>query len=230
MPGARLSDRGEKNLLLATGGIALLIWLTPMLRPALLPLVYLNTHLHELCHGIAAVATGGVVHHIEVHGSGSGLTVTLGGWPVAISSAGYFGASLFGAVMVVMSSSQRGARTALLTLGTILTLGLVLWVRGDAIGFGSGVLWIVVLFALAKFATGNWLIFAAQFLGMTQCLAAAQSLGDLVFISTISGARSDAHNMYLETGIPPLFWAIVWILFSGIACVIAVAMAWKRSK
>ncbi len=230
MPAPRLSEKGEKNLLLASGGIALFFWITPMLRPALLPLVYLNTHLHELCHAIAAVASGGLVHHIEVHAIGSGLTVTLGGWATAISSAGYFGASLFGAAMVVMGSTQRGARIALWTLGALIAVGLALWVRGDLVGVVSGVFWVAVLFAIASFAKGNWLIFCAQFLGMTQCLAAAQSLGDLMIISTIRGAHSDAHNMYQETGIPPLFWAIVWMLFSAGVFVTALALTWRRSK
>lgn len=225
-----LTLKGERKLLLGAGGVALLLWLSPQLQFAVLPLIYLNTHLHEIFHAVAAVVTGGIVAEIRVLGNGSGMTLTAGGIFPIISSAGYVGAAAFGAVMVAKGTTARGAKAVLLSLCIVIALGLILWVRGDLIGIASGVFWVGALIAIIKLATGAWLIFWAQFLGLTQCLAAAESLADLFFISRFRDAASDAHNMYVATGIPPLFWAIVWILFSAGVCVAALALAWRGSK
>lgn len=230
MHGIALTAHGERKLLIGAGAVSLVLWLSPQLQFAMLPLVYLNTHLHEICHAVAAVATGGIALEIRVLANGSGMTTTAGGMCAMVSSAGYIGASMFGAFMVAKGTTAKGARAALLTLCVVLALGLALWVRGDVVGIISGLFWIVVVFAIVKLATGAWLIFWTQFLGLTQCIAAAESLGDLLFISRVSHAHSDAHNMYIATGIPPVFWAVVWTLFSALVCVAALAHAWRRSK
>jgi len=51
-------DRQRKATVLAAV-IAIATWLVPMLRPIVLPLLYLNTHLHELCPSGGAVENRG---------------------------------------------------------------------------------------------------------------------------------------------------------------------------
>ena len=51
----------------------------PILKWGLFPFDILNTHLHEMFHAIATIATGGRVDHIKVYNNCAGVTWSLGG-------------------------------------------------------------------------------------------------------------------------------------------------------
>ena len=53
--------------------LTLVSWFILPLQLVLLPLQFLNTHLHEMAHAITAVATGGEAHFIAVYGDASGV-------------------------------------------------------------------------------------------------------------------------------------------------------------
>ena len=92
--------------ILVAGAVTLLLWLVPGAHLILLPLQYLDTHLHEMSHALATVFTGGSVETIQVYGNGSGVTQSLGvhHW-VIVASAGYVGASLIGAALIFFTSA-----------------------------------------------------------------------------------------------------------------------------
>ena len=64
--------RRDQWTLLGASLASVALWATPLLRPFALPLIYLNTHIHELCHAVTTIATGGAVENIIVLGDGSG--------------------------------------------------------------------------------------------------------------------------------------------------------------
>jgi hypothetical protein len=129
--------------------ISVILPFVPLARYVLLPFTYLNTHLHEIFHALAAVATGGSVANIQVFANGEGVTRTYGGFGPIISSAGYVGASLFGSIMIIGASKANNARTWLRLLGMILLVVNVVWVRGDWVGWITGFVWAGGLIALA---------------------------------------------------------------------------------
>ena len=53
--------------------------------------------LHEVCHGLAALATGGSIVSLDVQWE-HGLAMTLGGWYPVVSMAGYVGTAAVGAL------------------------------------------------------------------------------------------------------------------------------------
>lgn len=206
--------KARRNTLLVAGVILGVLQMVPYGRLVLLPVFYLNTHLHEICHAIAAWLTGGSVARILVHADGSGETYTLGGVSPIIASAGYVGAAALGAALVLASRKEAASRGALGLLAGAQALSLVLLVRGDVVGLASGVLWLLLLIAGARRLSGDALTGFVGFLGLAQGLQSLASLSDLLQISLLPRTNSDAQNMARMTGVPALLWALIWAAFS----------------
>ncbi|MCW5942131.1 MAG: M50 family metallopeptidase [Fimbriimonadaceae bacterium] len=220
--------RSDQKLLLLAGLVALAVWASPNARPFLLPLVYLNTHLHEFCHALAGWLSGGHPHYILVNADGSGVTPTSGGSLALVAAAGYVGTSVIGALMVLMAASERGAKQALSVMAAALMVSLVLLVRGDGVGLAAGVVWIVLTLLMARFLKRDTAVFAAQFLGLQLCLTSGEAFSTLFQVSTV-GMASDAQIMADNTAIPAIVWASAWFLFSSLAVLAALKTAWSRS-
>lgn len=199
----------------------------PVARQVLLPVLYLNTHLHELSHALVAQFTGAEVEKIVVNANGSGLTPVMGGNILLIASAGYIGASVFGVAMIYFGRSEKGARWTLGMVAALLSLSMLIWVRGDAVGVVSGFGWIVALALGAIFLRGKVSVFFCQFLGLQQCLDAALSLLALVKLSEATEVHSDASILQAATGIPSVVWALGWTAFSLGLMFLALRKSWK---
>ena len=222
-------NRATKMQLLAALA-SLILWALPGAGMILLPLELLNTHIHELCHAVVALATGGDVEYIKVFSTGSGVTPVRGGSPLLTASAGYVGAAVLGGLILLFSRSEKGARNVLFGAAAALTLSMLFWVKGDIAGVASGLLWIFLLFAMGKGLKGDSLIFAAQFLGIQQCLRSVQSLYVLLHINATSNLHNDAKVAEMVSGIPSLIWALGWCLVSGAAMAAAFAPSLRSAR
>ena len=225
----RSLDRSQK-LLLAAGATSAVLWALPGFGIVTLPLVYLNTHIHELCHALAAAATGGMAERIVVNANGNGTTLTSGGWDLAISSAGYVGASLIGAFIIAMARNPKGAKSVLTGLAVFLALGMALWVRGGAVGIAAGIGWVVLLLAGAYQLQGATLLFFAQFIGVQQSLTSVLGLYILFKINVQTGLENDALSAQQVSGVPALIWALLWIGISGLGLWAGLRFAWGSNR
>ncbi len=198
--------------LLILGIFSLALWLIPETRPLLQPLIYLNTHIHELCHALSAWATGGRPDRIEVFSSGSGLTPVTGGSLIVVASAGYVGAAIIGGLLLFASSKGIYSKRALVALGAALLFSLVALVRADTVGIVSAVLWIALLFGIAKKGKPVLQQNTVTFLGIQQCLTSTYSLFILQKLTVAQDLQNDAGIMQEISHIPALFWAITWSL------------------
>jgi hypothetical protein len=139
--GKKLSLNGMFGL----AALAFLMWVIPVTQPLLIPLIYLNTHIHEFCHAIIALGTGGSVQYIKVFTNGSGVTPVSGGNLLLIASAGYVGSAISGGWLVACCRSEKNAKNALIGLGGMMVLSMIVFVRGDLVGLLSGAAWAAVL-------------------------------------------------------------------------------------
>ncbi|HVT13802.1 MAG TPA: M50 family metallopeptidase [Fimbriimonadaceae bacterium] len=219
--------RPHQSTLVLAAVVSVVLWLVPYCGWLLLPLVYLNTHIHEMCHALIAVGTGGQVEFIRVFANGGGVTPVMGGNLTLISTAGYIGATIIGGLMIWFSRSEKGSATMLRILAVLLLISLLMWVRGDWVGLLSSVFWIAALFAIPSLLKRNQLVFAAQFLGLQQCLNSIQGLYVLLKISAYGGPDSDATNMARYTGIPAMFWALLWGAIGLGMLWVTLRSAWK---
>jgi len=209
--------------------LSIILPFVPVLKWGLLPFDLLNTHLHELFHALATIASGGQVEHIEVYMTGAGVTLSRGGFVPLILMSGYLGASLFGASMVMACKTSRVAMIWLRILGGMVLASNILWVRGDIVGFSLGVAWPIVIFLCSSRLKGESILFAAQFLAVQQCLNSVKSLRDLVLLSG-SGVTTDAQMLANETHVPAVVWASLWMIVSLFGMGVAMVKINKRIR
>lgn len=117
--------------------------------PLVYPIKILTVFFHELSHGLAAVATGGRMHSIELTADQGGLCWTAGGISWIILSAGYLGSLLWGSGLLWLAAKTRWDREIVQGLGLLLIGVTAVYVRtwfGLAFGLGFG----LALLALAR--------------------------------------------------------------------------------
>lgn len=220
--------KGQK-LLIAAAAASALLWFVPYGQVALYPLALLNTHIHELGHALSAIATGGAVDRIEVYANTGGVAPVRGGFLPLIASAGYVGASLYGAGLILFSRTAQGARRALGFTGILLAASLLIFVRADAVGWLAGAMWSIICILLARRLKGEGAQFSAQFLGMQQCAASAAAFGPLLGAS-LESAHSDAEIMEQALLLPGPVWAVLWFAMSMALMAWSLRRAWGGAK
>jgi Peptidase M50B-like len=208
------------------------LWWTPLLFPFRL----LVTTVHEICHAIAVMATGGTVQGFGVDLGGSGVVQATGGSPIVVYSAGYLGSTLFGGTMLLIAKHARGRRTALrfvagATAAVIAVAGLLrayrngsifdLVVFNDLWAFGIVMLLVAALLVVAAKAPDVVVGIVCLMIAVLSVLYAAFDLLN-VFSSTISplGGFNDARGLAAATGVPAVVWAGLW-------CVVGAVILWK---
>lgn len=226
MTPASTNKQQLRNWLLISAGLSLVPILFDLARPLFLPLLYLNTHIHEMCHGLAAIATGGQVSHIKVHADASGVAYTGGGITLAIATAGYVGASAIGCSFILASRSKTSATKFLRWFAITFTILAALWLRGDAVGLVSAVVWVGLLFGVVPRLSADWERFTCQFLGVQQCLYSLQAIWVLQKITVTSNIHNDAKIAESASLIPAAAWAAMWGLLSLVAMALSLRSVW----
>lgn len=216
---------GALATLLAAAGLTALLWFVPFAQVLTYPFRILVTFLHEGGHALAALATGGQVEGIRVFANGSGDTLTRGGLFLAIVSAGYLGATLYGAGIIALVRRRVSGRLLLTVTGAWIGLLTVGFVRPSAnlFGFAWGLGLAAGLFALARFLPARAAGWAVAFVGVQCALNALFDLRTLLGLSwgTIGtpAVTTDAAILAQRTLIPAPVWSVLWIA-------LALAMLW----
>jgi len=197
-------------LLLALALIVL--WHLPWLGWLVYPFRLFGTFVHELSHGLAAVATGGDFQRFSVHPDLSGLAWSAGGIRVIVASAGYIGSAIFGGVLITLHARWLSARALLLGMGIVFGMLCLLFVR-NLFGIASAlVLTAAMVYAGLKF-TEPWRDALVKVLALQLILDGYNSLFTVLRLSG-NGSRTDADAMAQLTWLPASFWAVLWILAS----------------
>jgi hypothetical protein len=185
--------------------VVLLLWSTVLVYP----LKVLVVLLHEISHGLAAVATGGRIDHIEVNANQGGVCYTYGGNRFLTLSAGYLGSMGFGAAILLLASRSRRDREICMAFGAFILLMTLLFVR-NWFGFGLG------LAAGGALVLGAWNLPHAfsdtilKTIGLTSCLYAILDIKSDVIDRR--GIGSDADMLASHTGLPSIIWGAIWIV------------------
>jgi hypothetical protein len=219
----------ESTMALLLGAVLLIavVGSIPYLSLALYPFALFVTLLHETSHAVVATLTGGSVHSLQINSDLSGVTGISGGIQGLIAPAGYLGATVAGAIMLL--TPLRYSR----------------WVLG---GFALVPLAVLAAFHPANAFTAVWSVifalglgiaawklpfrlrgFLQVFLGLEAGLNAFRDLLTLIFISgTDSHIHTDAEAMSNAVFGPPLFWAVTWTALSLVILVSAGVLVFRR--
>jgi Peptidase M50B-like len=225
--------RPQVRTLLIAAAITVALWFIPYAEILTYPFRIFVTFIHEGGHAFAALLTGNSVASLSVAMNASGETYTTEGGllsKIFVSSAGYLGAMAYGALLLVLIRRAVAARIVLLaSAGFILLLTVFfglwkplsygMWERFSLFTLLAGVLLTIGLVAIARYASGRTAAFFVSFLAVQCILNALLDLKTVFFLSTPFGPSvpTDAVNMSNATGIPAIFWAVIWI---GIALMI----------
>jgi hypothetical protein len=220
---------------------ALPLALIPWLGPLGYPFRLLITLVHELSHGLAALLTGGAFVRFVVFANGEGLAYTAGGWRPLVVAAGYLGAALFGAGLILLGRSHRWSRLALGGIGAaVLLLALRYGVPsifsaqplGGLLATASGALLGAAFLFAARRSTPAWALFLTNLIAIEAGLTAFGDLLGLIGLSSrVGGApATDAISMAELTAIPAIVWAVLWALIAAAAIGWAVWRAWLRPR
>lgn len=230
--------RPQATVLLTAAVISIVLWFIPFAEVITYPFRIFVTFIHEGGHALAAVLTGNSVESLSIATNASGETYTTQGGAISqmlVASAGYLGSMAFGAMLLVLIRKAIAARivligSAVLVFGLTLIYGLIKpamsGVVSSALPFTilAGTLLAVGLVAVAKYTTARVATFFVSFLAVQCILNALLDLKTVFFLSTpfAPSVPTDAVNMANATGIPAMFWAVLWI---GVAiALLAVAM------
>ena len=232
--------RPQAMTLLLAAVLSIALWFIPFAEILSYPFRIFVTFIHEGGHALAALATGNSVASLSVAMNGSGETYTTQGGLISqmiVSSAGYLGAMTYGALLLVLIRRSVAARLVLVgSAGVVFALttifGVVKPIMSGTWGTLSGLPFTLLagvvisagLFAVARFASARVATFLVSFLAVQCVLNALLDLKTVFFLSSpfATTVPTDAVNMYNATGIPALFWSVLWIATSVLILAVAV--------
>lgn len=198
------------------------LWDTPLLHPFQVFVVLL----HEISHGIMAIATGGTIRSIGLTPGQGGYCQCPGGNAFLTLSAGYLGSLAWGVLLLeVARRAGRRAPAVVAGLGGLvlaLTLLTIRTVYGLVFGllFGAG----LVLVGRRLDAGVNRVLLTA--LGLTSALYAILDIKSDVLDRP--HLPSDAAMLAELTGVPTLIWGVLWICIALGVCLLLLRRELRR--
>jgi hypothetical protein len=197
-------------------GLALaliVLWQVPWLGWLAYPFRLFGTFVHELSHGLAAIATGGHFQRFSVQPDLSGLAWSAGGIRVIVSSAGYVGSAIFGGVLIALHARGLSARVLLLGMGVVFAVLCLLFVR-NLFGVASALVLTAALLSAGLKLGAAWRDGLLKVLALQLILDGYNSLFTVLHLARTGDTPTDAHAMAQLTWLPASFWAVLWMLVS----------------
>jgi hypothetical protein len=227
----RLADdaRPQAKMLMLAAIVSVVLWFIPFAEILIYPFRIFVTFIHEGGHAIAALLTGNSVQSLSVSMSGSGEVYSTQGGTFSqmfVSSAGYLGAMAFGAVLLVLIRRAAAARVILFVCAFLILFLTFVFGFLTPIFVAPGASWAGVPFtfiagvviSLGLYALGRWTgervaLFIVSMIAVQCILNALLDLKTVFFLSSPFApvVPNDAVNMANATGVPAMFWAVLWI-------------------
>ncbi len=201
-----------------------LLWETPVVYPIKIFVVFL----HEISHGLMALATGWQIDQIFIERNEGGACYCPGGNRFLTLTAGYLGSLAWGVSLAAATRYKRiDPRHLTLLLSGILIVITMAYVK-NTFGILFGIVFgLILLFIAIEFSRSqNQKI--QLILGLTSCLYSILDIkGDILDHPTLP---SDAAMLNDLTGIPVVFWGLLWIMIAIYTCIKLIAWLHKTSN
>ena len=190
------------------------LWNTPVAYPLKIFVVFM----HEVSHGLAAIATGGNIIEIQVVPQQGGHAITLGGSRFWTLTAGYLGSLIWGGLILVLAARTHLDKFLSIVIGVGMIAATIIYggnwfIRIFGIAFGGG---LVIVGWLLPESINDWLL---RVIGFTSCLYAILDIKSDILDR--SGMPSDARMLHdeLTPYIPTIVWGVIWILIAVIGTI-----------
>jgi hypothetical protein len=192
----------------------------------LFPLKIFTVFLHELSHGLAAVATGGSIVRIELSIDEGGVCWTRGGSPLLVASAGYLGSLGWGALFLCLAAWSRHDRAVVGAIG-VGTLGVTLAYVRTPFGLAYGIVTGLALMAVAAWLPDVVSDVLLRVVGTVSALYAVWDIASDVLFRSLPA--SDASALARLTGVPAVVWGILWTIASLAVLVLVLRATVRRA-
>lgn len=195
--------------------------------PVIYPLKVFVVFLHEISHGMVAIATGGSIDRIVLDPAQGGACYCPGGSAFLTLSSGYLGSLGWGAaILTIGQEAPRWSRRVAGLIGALVLVLTALYLRGPfsivfGLAFGAA-----MLVSARRLSLGvNRVLLTA--LGLTSCLYAIFDIKSDVLDR--SALQSDARMLAELTGIPTEVWGILWIALAILVCWLLFRRSFRRA-
>jgi len=200
-------------------GVSIIVPRLPFGRQVLYPFALLGTWVHEMGHGLTAVAVGGRFRRLEIYPNLGGQAHSSGIWGVRkaiVAAGGLLGPAVAGGLVIVTGSRDQTAGWILAALAVAIGLSLLAVVR-NLFGWVSLGVIAVVLAPLAAYGPEGLRIFLAQLIGIQFCLAFWGTLDYMFTRQFVRDGRifdSDTQEIANVLILPYWFWAALIAVLS----------------
>ncbi|MFT5449867.1 MAG: hypothetical protein ACI9DC_005065 [Gammaproteobacteria bacterium] len=228
--------RRTRTALLWAAAVTLVLYAVPFGNWVLYPLMLLSTFVHEMGHGMAAVALGGDFLYFKLWSDGSGVAAFSGAFGAfgraMTSGGGLLGPAILAAVLFLAGRHARTATAALTILAIVCVIADVMVVR-NIFGFAYVAVLAAVLGFTARRAPPDVAQAAVVFLAIQLC-ASVFSRGDYLFTQMASTGGgllpSDTEQIAQALGGPYWFWGAVVAAISLAVLGFGLTAFWRSLK
>jgi len=206
-------NKNIRNLIIASILLSLISRL-PFSFWIFYPLNLFTTYLHESSHGIMALLTGGKIIKFTISSDTSGLAYTTGGIKFLITSAGYLGTTLWGALLLLSIIKKTSEKKILIGLSSFLIIFTILF-SGNIISFLTGIFFSIFFLLLLKIKNKNITNFILSIISVSLCMQSFNDILSLIFLSR-TNIKTDAHiiSESFYGILPPMIIAVIWAFIS----------------
>lgn len=173
--------------------------------------------LHEISHGLMAIAFGGEIIEIQIDRQVGGYCKsTIPNTELAnvmVASAGYLGSLFWGSLILLFAVKTNADKFITLVIGIVmLILSYFVIQTGEWFGISMVLGFSLTMFIAFKFVNKEWHDLFLKFIGITSCLYVILDIkSDLI---DRSGIGSDADKIAEITGIPSTWVGIGWMVLA----------------
>lgn len=200
------------------------------------PFVIVTTFVHELGHGLMAIAVGGDFLKMEIYRNASGLAFTQGATPglllALIAAAGLIAPAVCAGLFILAGRSESNSSRLLIVFSVVILLSCAFWVR-TAFGLIVLVTFAAFFLFLSQKAKGAFDQFAVQFMGVHMLVDTIDRSMSYAFKSSANVAgqlrSSDTGVIAENLGGSYFFWAIIIALLSLMILAVSLKRAYFRS-
>ncbi|MDX2271767.1 MAG: M50 family metallopeptidase [Cyanobacteriota bacterium] len=235
--GSEHSSDSKAGLIWLMGAavVTILLWQLPWGNYILYPFTILATWFHEMGHGLTAILLGGNFQKLEIFPDGSGVAFHSGQLWLGrlgrslVAAGGPMAPAIAGSILILLSRRPRPARSGLISLGILLLLSALIWVRSS---FG---LMIVPLLGLGILGIALWTppwlqVLSVQFLGVQACVSTYHQIGYLFTDQAVIAGQvihSDSSQIAQNLLLPYWFWGGLMTLASFILLIQSLRFAYQ---
>ncbi|MGE5181726.1 MAG: M50 family metallopeptidase [Acidobacteriota bacterium] len=226
--------RPRTAILLAAAAVYIVAYYVPFGDLALYPLTLFTTWVHEMGHGLTALALGGRFDSLEIFKNAGGVAHSWagGGWPHAlVALGGLLAPPIVGACILATVHGPRRARMALAALAAALVASMIIWVR-SATGLVAMPMVAVALAYAAVREPPERRVIIAQVLAVVLAIDTLTRMVGYVFEDTvdIAGKKvpSDIATVADGFGGPQLVWGCAVTAVAVGLLAVALWWAWRR--